>query len=399
MSKFFATASSLFALTASAAAQHLIAYDPPPLGPGLISEVQMPTIVVPGPVPPVNIYPIAPLLPVAPAIVPQPGDATFDSIAVLTWYTNGGILASMPTPSFAPAAPVMPPFPIAPGVLAALGGPVTGIAINPAAGVMFLTSAPGIVIGVAPIPGTPVLVPPFAPVFAMGPVSGLEWDGITGTLLACDVAGVVYQFFVGGAAFAPPIVPAFLMPGPAGDVAIDKTGLANPLGLRSVFVAAGPLLFDVTQPPAPPLPSGLVAPCGLAFLARPAQNQNGGCPCGPLLPVFATNSPMVAGNAGFAITVAGVPPGSLVVEAIDFRFNPAYPLINLTGCGLGLVGTPAMMVNFSIANPLGVAVWPLPLTFLPPGVGPGFDQALFPCPLDPTGFTLTNMQHLAVCGL
>ncbi len=398
MPNHFATVAALAALAATAHAQHLIAYDPPPIGAGLMSEVQLPTVMLPLPVPPVNIYPIVPLLPPPPAIVPQPGDSTFDSIAVVSWFTNGALLAQMPTPSFAPAGPLPPPFPIAPPVLAAIGGPVTGIAIDPVANIMFLTAAPGIVIGVVPVPGTPVVVPPFLPAFPMGPVTGLEWDAISGTLLACDVPGTVYQFFVGGALAAPPVF-APPIPAPAGDVAIDKTGLVNALGVRSIYVASAGVIVDVTQPAAPVLPSGLIGTCGLAFLPRPAQNQNGGCPCGPLLPVFATNSPMVAGNGAFAITVSGVPAGSPVIEAIDFRFNPAYPLINTTGCGLGLLGTPLLMVNVSIANPVGVATWPVPLTFLPPGLGPAFMQALFRCPIDPAGFTLTNMQHLAVCGL
>lgn len=390
-------ATTLIALSAVARCQHLIAYDPPPFGPGLMAEVQVPNFMVPGPVPPVAVYPIAPLLPVAPAVVPQPGDSTFDSVAVVTWYSNGGMLATMPTPSFPPAGPLVAPFPIAPAVLAAIGGPATGIAIDPVANVMFLTAAGGLVIGVVPIPGTPVVVPPFAPAFAMGPVSGLEWDGISGTLLSCDLAGNVYQYFVGGIAAAPALL-APPIPVPAGDVAIDKTGLPNPLGVRSIFVAAGPVLVDVTQPAAPPLPSGLMAPCGLAFLPRPAQNQNGGCPCGPMLPVHATNGPMVAGNGAFAITMTGVLPGSAVFQAIDFRYNPALPLINLTGCGLGLPGTPLLMTNLSIANPAGVATWPIPLTFMPAGLGPAFLQGLFRCPADPAGFTLTNTQQLAICG-
>ncbi len=46
---------------------------------------------------------------------------------------------------------------------------MTGIAIDPAAGVMFVTSVPGIVVGVAPVPGTPIIVPPFVIPFPVGP--------------------------------------------------------------------------------------------------------------------------------------------------------------------------------------------------------------------------------------
>jgi len=396
----FTAAAVAALLGAPAVAQHLIAYDPPPLGPGLMSELQLPRVVFPLPAPPAPIYPIVPPLPPAPVAVPQPGDSTFNSITALSWYTNGFMLASMPTPSFPPAGPLMPPFPIAPGVIGAIGGPVTGIAINPVAGgAMFLVAAPGIVIGVAPIPGTPVVVPPFVPGFAMGPISGLEWDGISGSLYACDIAGVVYNFAVGGLPLGPPIVPFGALPGMAGDVAIDKTGALNAALVRSIYVTAGPMAVDITLPFAPPLPTGLAMPCGLAFLPKPASNTLGvACACGGILPVLATNSPMVTGNAGFAITVAGLPPGSPVITAYDFAYNPLLPLINVTGCGLGLAGTPALVFNLGFANAVGTATWPLPLTFLPPGLGPAWDQAMWPCTVDPFGFTLTDTQQLQVCG-
>ncbi len=34
---------------------------------------------------------------------------------------------------------------------------------------MFVTSVPGIVVGVAPVPGTPIIVPPFVIPFPVGP--------------------------------------------------------------------------------------------------------------------------------------------------------------------------------------------------------------------------------------
>jgi hypothetical protein len=386
-------------VSATASGQHLVLYDPPP-GPGMFVEVQLASPLLPGGAP-TAFYPNVPILPPPPLVAPPPGDSTFDSVTVRNWFTNGAILAQTPTPAFPPVGPVMPAFPIAPAVLAAIGaagGLVTGIAIDSAAGIMYLTAAPGMVIGVAPIPGTPVLVPPFVPGFAMGPICGLDWDAITGTLLAVDFAGVVYQFLPGGLPFAPP-TPPFPMPAPPGDVAIDKTGFLTPLGLRSIYVNAGPMVFDVTGG-ALPIPTPAVAPTGLAFLAKAASNMPGGaCACGPIMPVLGTSGPMVSGNGAFAITVGGLPPGTPVLMAYDIVFNPLFPPINVTGCGLGIIPPSLTVVSFfTLAGPGGVAAWPLPL-FLPPGIGPVFNQNLFPCTVDPAGFTLTPMQQITVCGV
>ncbi len=137
----------------------------------------------------------------------------------------------MPSPALPAIAPIPAPIPFPPGFLGAIGGPVTGIAIDPAAGIMWVMSIPGIVVGVAPVPGLPILVPPFPIPFAAPPMAGLEWDGATGTLWAVDVTGVAYNFFPAGPPAGPPVFPAFPFPGPAGDIAIDKMGTVNACSL------------------------------------------------------------------------------------------------------------------------------------------------------------------------
>jgi hypothetical protein len=388
-------------LCATAAAQHIVSYDPLPIGTGLMIEAQLPTRMIPGPVPPNPGYPIGPVLPPAAFGVVPAGDATHNGLLNQIWHTNGQLLAAMPAPNFPGAVPPpMPVFPIAPGVLAMLGGPVTGIAINPLANVMFLCSAPGMVIGVQPVPGTPVIVPPFAPAFVMGPVSGLDYDSITGSLFAVDGAGVVYNFAVGGAPLAPPILGAAL-PAVAGDVAIDKSGYVNPAGVRPIYVVSGPVILDVTFAAAVPQPSGGFLPTGCAFVARPASSMPGamGCACGPLLPNFRANAPMTSGNGAFGLAIDSLPPFSPVLMAFDGAFNPAFPLINVSGCGLGLfLGSPTINTNFMLTNAGGAALWNLPLTFLPPGIGPIWAQAFYPCAADPAGFAITPTLQVSVCG-
>ena len=390
----FATFGALAVVT-TASAQRLIAYDP---FAGLLAETQQPSAIFPGPSPPLPVYPSAPALPPPLPGVPAAGDATTNTITGVTWFTNGVVLASMPTPSFPPAGPIVPPFAIAPGVLAAIGGPATGIALDPVLGIMWLTAAPGMVIGVAPIPGTPVVMPPFFPGFAMAPTAGLEWDGITGTLLSVDIAGTVYRYFPGGAPFGPPLVPIGLPPGPVGDVAIDKSGVLNVALLRPIYVSAGPMVMDVTFP-SPALPHGVGLAGGLAYLARPASSPPvGACPCGPLTPVWSTSGPMTAGNAGFAIGLGGLPPGSLALFALDFAFNPVFPMINVSGCPLGLVVPSGTMVTaLGFANAVGVATFPLPL-FAPPGFGPIYEQSFTLCPFDLAGFTVAPLLQLAAGG-
>lgn len=380
-------------LAASTSAQRLVAHDP--FG-GLMAETQPPDTIVPAPNPPFPVYPTVPVLPPPPAVAA--GDATSNTITGITWFTNGMVLASMPSPSFPPAGPVLPPFPIAPPVLALLGGPVSGIALDPVAGILWLTSG-GPIVGVAPVPGTPVVVPPFALAFPTGILAGLEWDGLTGTLLAVDIGAVTYTFFPGGAMAAPPIVPPMVLPAPIGDVAIDKSGVANPAGVRSIWITGGPLYVDVMLAMGP-IPTGVGPGSGLAYLPRPASAPPlGACPCGPLfVPAWGTTGPMTAGNGAFALTLGGLPPGQIALFAFDFAFNPAFPMINGVGCPLGLViGSATMAVGAAFANPAGVAISPFGLPPIP-GLGPIYEQTFTLCPADPAGFVLAPMLQLAAGG-
>ncbi|MGE3171910.1 MAG: hypothetical protein AB7O97_04740 [Planctomycetota bacterium] len=363
-------------------------------------EFQPPSPVLPALTPPTS-YPTVPGFPIPPGIALSPGDATFDGLTNSIWFSDGYSLAAMPSPSFSGGGLAVPAFPIAPSVLSAVGGgPVTGLAIDPVGGVLWMTGLPGIVVGVAPVPGTPIVVPPFSLAFPTGQISGLDYDAPTGTFYACDVTGMVYPFVPGGLAAGPAIGRHPLIPSVLADVAIDRTGAVNAAGVRPIYVCAGPAIGDVTMPQssAPRLRS--VFPSGLAFLPLPANNMPGGtCPCSGVAPAFSAAAPMVAGNPSFGLTIGGLPPGTPALLAYDAAFNPAYPLINATGCGLGLLpGSATLVSSFTVAGTGGLAAWPLPLVSLPPGLGPVFAQGLVPCTSDPAGFTLTTTQQIFVCG-
>lgn len=392
----FLLLTALLLLGAALPAQRLAAYMPG--GPGFF-EHQPPTPILPAPIPPLLGYPAVPPLPAVAALA---GDSTFDNLTGLHWFTNGLILAGQPTPTFPPAGPIMPPMPFPAAVLAAIGGgPVTGIAIDPAAGVLFVTGAPGFVVGIAAAPAMPIVVPPFPIVGAAAPITGLEWDSITGSLLAVSAPGVTFNFAVGGAPLAPPLPPPIVLPVPAGDVAIDKTTRLNGAGLRPLYVVAGPLLLDVRDPAPLLFPSAMPAATGLAFLDHPAANPPiGACAC-PGLPGLGNrvNGPMASGNVGWAIGMAGLPPFGFGLFAFDAAFNPALPLVNVVGCGLGLFpGSPTLIVGLGIADAAGNAVFPLGLG-LPPGVGPLYNQNATFCAADPTGFVFLPMQRIQVAGL
>jgi hypothetical protein len=380
-----------------AMAQRVTTYDP--LGPGF-AESQPPTALLPAPLPPLFFYPPAPLLPPAPALAAPPGDSTFNDVTGLNLYTNGLLVAVSPTPNYPPAGPLLPPFAIAPPVIGAIGGPATGIAIDPAAGILWLVSGPGIVIGVAPVPAMPILVPPFPVPFPTGPITGLEWDGMTGQLLACDIAGIVYPFFPPGVPAGPPFPPPFL-PGPAGDVAIDKSGQLNAAAVRPVYVVLGPMILDVSFPAAIPFPSAMPMPVGLAYQPYAASNMPGvTCACVPLTgPTLFAPGPMTAGNLAYGIGVGGVAPGQFVLFGFDFGFNPAFPFLNLLGCGIGFwIPSPTLVTGAAFANAAGNALFALPLG-VPPGFGPIYNQNFTFCAADPAGFVATPMQSIWASGL
>ena len=392
---------SALALGSAIQAQRLATYVP---AGALIAELQPPTPLFPGPVPPGLVYPQVPAMPLMPA---PAGDSTFNNLVGYHWVTNGAIMAAQPTPMFPPLGPVPAAFPIPPAVLAAIGGgPVTAIALDAVGGIMWLAGAPGIVIGVAPVPAMPVMVPPFPIPLLAPPCTGLDWDSATGSLYAVNGLGVTYNFTPAGLPLAPPLVPPVVLPGMAGDVAIDRTLRLNAFGLRPLYVTAGAMVLDVRELLPIMFPTGPAPAQGLAFINHPATNMPGGpCIC-PGTPYPAggptTTSVMTNLNAAWGVTVTGLPPGFPVIFGFDLAgFLPGFPVINPpVGCGLGLTLTGSTLFFSGAADPFGVATLAVPLT--PPafllGTGPFYNQNATLCAADPTfGLVLTPVQSVYAC--
>ncbi|MCR9246634.1 MAG: hypothetical protein NXI31_16500 [bacterium] len=388
--------STLICLTSAASAQRLVAYEP-----GRFREVQPDNPMLTGSVV-VTGYPAVPALAPPPVAFVPPGDSTFASFAGLNLYTNGLVITSTPTDAYPPSAPPLPPLPIPAGLLTTLGGPVTGMAYDPLTGTVFLTAAAGRVVGVSPSAGMPITVPAFSIPFTTGAITGLEYDALTSALLAVDVTGTVYVFTAAGVPSGPPIVPTVAPPaGMTGDVAIDKTDMKNAVGARPIYVSSGGVYYDVTLPVPTFEPHGLSPrTTGLAFQPMPAQSLPlGGCPCGGMTPAVGVTSAAVAGNTGFGLTVSGVAPSRPVLFGLDFAFTAAFPVINGGGCGLGLIpGSPTLVTGIVFADAAGTATYPLALTVLP-GFGPLYAQALMLCPADPAGFAVTPMQQVVAGGV
>lgn len=361
----------------------------------LVNNVPLPGVTCTTPMTQVPMYPAPPLG----GFAGMRGGMAIDHLTNRVYFSDGtmiGIIAhpSFPSPGIVPAPAPVPPAACVGGVgVITPFGPVTGMAIMPGgvAGALastLLVTDGACIMGLAPLPPFAIVIPPFpVPVLTPAPLSGLEFDSVTGTIWACDVAGTSYNINVGGGLVGPPVP----LPGaPALPVVGNVLDRSIPGG--ALWVTDGLALYPVFgAPPAPiPLPPspGIAGARGSAFSAEPLVLP-GACGCAGSTPMIRTSGPVVAGPAPFGIRMTGAPGGGTAFLGIDtvcagpFAFGPgctwwlSTPAPLLIG-PLAVSASGGASVNFGTLPPaaIGLTVYAQWLTSCPIALAPVLSDAL-----------------------
>jgi len=225
---------------------------------------------------------------------------------------------------------------------------------------------------------------PIGPIFA-GPITDIDFESTTGSLIACDGAGTVGSFMPGPApvvgpyGFFPMPPPCALGAGLTG-IAFDK---ALP-GTGTFYVTNGVMLrrslpFGAPPPPtfyAPifctPIPAGAPV-CGLAYAGRMITYGAGADSAALPVPVIGSIGQSLIGNPAFAVTLAGSIPGSHAL--LRTAFAAACPASLVRGVPFYLGGRPFLgasgphfLMSDTTVGAGGGAVVPSPIpATLPPG--------------------------------
>ena len=337
-----------------------------------------------------------------PAVPPAPfplGAVAFDNTTGIQYASDGLVIASGPYPFYPPGPPPPPVFPWTfPGGM----GPIHGMEIDGLAGILWVTDG---LLGCAvlPVPGCPIVIPPFpivGPVpVAAPPLTGLDWDPFSGSLWAVDSAGFLYNFLPGGAYLGPGPAPVPPFPGPpVTGLALDKTA-----PFSGFYVSTPGLIVDyLSGAGAPPGAAGAVD--GLAFHGLPASLGGAGtCVAGAALPALMPMSPAWSGNPVFSYSITGFTPGTPLLLLFDTPTGALLPFGIPFSSGV-LFFNPFFSPTFSVlplppmppTGPLVIAAALGPVPAFPPGLL-GYAQVLgFECPAGPMFFSLTDCSQFSV---
>jgi hypothetical protein len=292
---------------------------------------------------------LTPPPPTCPPLTPMPGpfppagaaiigDIAVNTITDTVFVTDGAIIGEYvgdppcggAVPPGFPVNSFFPPFPI---------GALTGMGMDSAAGVLWVTD--GLFIGgmIPPPAGTcgPAVVafPPFIailPAFA-GILTDITWDPFTGSFWACDTAGFVHNIAIGGAPAGPPfpVAPGPCFPaGPAvlQGIAYDRA-TPSPIGspIPRLWVTDGFVVgyLDIGGAPAGP-PGNFYAPTPCSPWPGPptsglAMASHGGTYGFPrVATTLTTFGQSVLGSGTFGVEFTGTAPGSTVFAIVGFSF-------------------------------------------------------------------------------
>ena len=188
--------------------------------------------------------------PLPPAMPGLPGDIAYDSATDLVYVSDGGLIASYTTAGVFVDSFFSPM-------------PVFGMGFDSAAGILWCTDGGGLAYGLG-IPfgacGGPTgfAVLPF-PIPGPGPFMDIDWDPLSGSLFACDLAGFITNFMPGGFPGPFGVYPTAGMGFPMGT---PLTGLAvddgSPFGPGHLYVSDGFVTEAI-------LPGGAPAPPTFSF--------------------------------------------------------------------------------------------------------------------------------------
>jgi hypothetical protein len=380
----------VLALVAGAAgAQSLYTFSPggvveftgPPAGPCVY-----PNGPVIGAFPPIAVPCFAPGPPVAPF-----GDVAVDPTTDTIYVTDGPVIGVY-TSAGAHLGSVPPIAPFA---------PLSGMGIDGGGGILWITDGflyggialPFLLCGAPP----PVAIGPFpvpiGPFFA-GPIGDIDWDPGTGSLFACDAAGLVGNFFPGPASPPGPFGIFPVAPGPCPPLAPPLYGIAVDRtlpGTGTIYVTDGLTISYLVAPGVPaPLTFYTTAFCyptpappplsGLAFAGRQITYGAGANNLGGPVPTIGSVGQTWVGNPAYTMTLAGALPGAIahlkyspmplcpppIIVGLPLYLMP--PLATAVIVPVGLAGTASFTAPIPPAFPIGLNVYLEWVVLMFPGV-------------------------------
>ena len=325
------------------------------------------------------------LLPASAALAAGPlaGGATIDQTNSTVYVCDGTLITQDYNPRYLPFV-VVPPviLPPSPAPTLLTGGPITGLAIDPTAGILWMTDGFSL--------GGFTTAPPYLPVVAPVPLAfltpvfpgltGLDWEPSTGTFWGCDAQGNIYHFTAAGAPLGPQPVSTIPTAGPLGGLAVDRSNGPGAIGIPfcstqvpgfHINVTDGVAIYDGLVPGLLiPMATPSLAPArGLAFAAD-FQIAKGsvGCPPTGGIPAVGTikathNGP---GGANALRYLGGAPltttlllydncpiPGGLFIPASGetLWLNPLSPTFGFATFVTNAAGSITVPVNFSPSLP------------------------------------------------
>lgn len=337
---------------------------------------------------------------------PLSGGMAINQVTSTIYSSDGFVITTDFNPRYGPFVGVIPfPGPPAPAPPVITGGPITGMALDTVAGILWMTDGFGVGGFTPAAPYLPIVPPfplPFIAPFGAG-ISGLDWDPATGTLWACDILGGIYNFTPAGAPVGPQPVSVIPTVGPLGGLAVNRANGLGAIGIPfcspqlpgfHITATDGFMIYDALAPgSAIPNMFGSGTPArGMAYSAD-FQFAAGGvvCPSTGTSPIGGMMKATHTGPGGAnAIKMVGGPPATLSLLLYDICPVPGGLFIPASGETLWINPlSPTFMFAPFVSDAAGGVTVPVSFSFAATGITFSLQWAVFD-PLAPLGYCLTN---------